>query len=79
MIAVRLWTLDSTLELAVHQIDNYRLTSLEKVFPRFLTRLNVIVPVVLNHSHERLLLDPIKVFVEAIEQDIEELLGILLL
>ena len=49
------------------------------VLPRLLTRLHVVIAVVLDHRDERLLLDPVEVFVQAIEQDVEELLRVLLL
>ena len=74
MITVCLWTFDCALELSVHQIDNYGLTSFEMVLPRLLACLDIIIAVVLAHGHQRLLFDAIQVFVETIEQDVQELL-----
>ena len=66
MVAVILGAFNCALELAMHQVDNDRLAPLKMILPRFLTRLHIVVAVILNHRHEGLLLDAIKVLVQAV-------------
>ena len=49
------------------------------VLPRFSACFYVVVALGLQDGHERLVPDSVQVFVEAVEEDVEELLRILLL
>jgi hypothetical protein len=52
----------------MHEVNNHRLVSLQMVFPTFSACFNIVVALEFHNRHEGFVLDPVQIFVEAIEQ-----------
>ena len=66
-----------TLEQAVEDVQDHRVVPLLVVGPRLHGHLGVRLPVAVAHLDVGLLLDPVEVLVEAVQEEGEELLAVL--
>ena len=62
--------LQSRLELALHEVNNYRLVSLQVSIPMLSCKDSIFLPIGFLHFHIRFLRDSVQVFMQVIKQEV---------